>query len=74
MPCSREQLEQRERQTLASYAQFSADSRGRVHPEPPPLWRTEYQSDGPPPHPLKGEKNLTLLRGSSMLPKGKNEK
>jgi dGTPase len=45
MPCSREQLEQRERQTLASYAQFSADSRGRVHPEPPPLWRTEYQRD-----------------------------
>jgi dGTPase len=45
MPCSREQLEQRERQTLASYAQFSADSRGRVHHEPPPLCRTEYQRD-----------------------------
>jgi dGTPase len=45
MPCSREQLEERERQTLASYAQFSAQSRGRVHPEPPPLWRTEYQRD-----------------------------
>jgi dGTPase len=45
MPCSREQLEDRERQTLASYAQFSAESRGRVHPEPPPLWRTEYQRD-----------------------------
>jgi len=45
MPCSREQLEERERQTLASYAQFSADSRGRVHSEPPALWRTEYQRD-----------------------------
>ncbi len=45
MPCSREQLEQRERQTLAPYAQLSADSRGRVHPEPRPLWRTEYQRD-----------------------------
>jgi dGTPase len=45
MPCSREQLEQRERQTLAPYAQLSADSRGRVHPEPRALWRTEYQRD-----------------------------
>ncbi len=45
MPCTREQLEQRERQTLAPYAQFSADSRGRVHPEPQALWRTEYQRD-----------------------------
>jgi dGTPase len=45
MPCSREQLEQRERQTLAPYAQFSAESRGRVHPEPRALWRTEYQRD-----------------------------
>jgi dGTPase len=45
MPCSREQLERRERQTLASYAQLSSESRGRVHSEPPPLWRTEYQRD-----------------------------
>ena len=45
MPCSREQLEERERQILAPYAQCSADSRGRVHPEPRPLWRTEYQRD-----------------------------
>jgi dGTPase len=45
MPCSKEELEQRERQTLASYAQFSADTRGRVFPEPPPSWRTEYQRD-----------------------------
>lgn len=45
MPCTKEELEQRERQTLASYAQFSADSRGRVYPENPPTWRTEYQRD-----------------------------
>jgi len=45
MPRTREELEQLERQTLAPYAQFSGDSRGRAHPEPPPLWRTEYQRD-----------------------------
>jgi dGTPase len=45
MPCTREQLEQRERLTLASYAQLSAESRGRVHDEPPPLWRTQFQRD-----------------------------
>jgi dGTPase len=45
MPCSREQLEERERQTLAPYAQLSAESRGRVHAEPAALWRTEYQRD-----------------------------
>jgi dGTPase len=45
MPCSKEQLEQRERQTLAPYAQLSSESRGRVHSEPSPLWRTEYQRD-----------------------------
>ena len=45
MPCSREQLELRERQTLATYAQFSAFSRGRVHDEPDPLWRTQFQRD-----------------------------
>src|ERR1039458_646708 len=45
MPCSREQLEQRERQTLPPYAQFSSQSRGRVHPEPPAPWRTEFQRD-----------------------------
>ncbi len=32
-------------QTLASYAQFSAETRGRVYSEPPPFWRTEYQRD-----------------------------
>lgn len=45
MPCSREELEQRERLTLAPYAQFSADTRGRVFPDEPPLWRTQFQRD-----------------------------
>jgi dGTPase len=45
LPCSKEELEHRERQTLARYAQFSAETRGRVHSEAPPLWRTEYQRD-----------------------------
>src|SRR5580658_11115850 len=45
MPCSKEELEERERQVLASYAQLSAETRGRVHPEAPPSWRTEYQRD-----------------------------
>src|SRR5262245_41002811 len=45
MPRTREELEQLERLTLAPYAQFSADSRGRKYSEPPPDWRTEYQRD-----------------------------
>ncbi len=45
MPRTRQELEQIERQFLAPYAQFSADSRGRKFPEPPPTWRTEYQRD-----------------------------
>lgn len=45
MPISRAELEQRERQTLAGYAQMSADTRGRLYSEKPPLWRTEYQRD-----------------------------
>lgn len=45
MPCTRAELEQRERQILAPWAQFSADSRGRVHGEEPPEFRTEYQRD-----------------------------
>src|SRR5437667_7496222 len=45
MPRTREELEQLERQSLAPYAQFSADSRGRKYPELPPDWRTEYQRD-----------------------------
>src|SRR5215212_8797155 len=45
MPATRTELEARERQFLAPYAQFSADSRGRKHKEPPPEWRTQYQRD-----------------------------
>lgn len=45
MPCPREELEQRERQILAPFAQLSALTRGRKHPELPPEWRTEYQRD-----------------------------
>ncbi|MEO6035551.1 MAG: deoxyguanosinetriphosphate triphosphohydrolase [Verrucomicrobiota bacterium] len=45
MPVTRQQLEDRERQTLAPYAQFSADTRGRVFKEEPPEWRTQYQRD-----------------------------
>jgi hypothetical protein len=37
MPCNRPELESRERQILAPYAQFSADSRGRVHVED--MWK-----------------------------------
>jgi dGTPase len=45
MPRTRQELEQLERQTLAPYAQFSADTRGRSYREVPPDWRTEYQRD-----------------------------
>ena len=45
MPVSRTELEQRERLWLAPYAQPSADSRGRVHDEDPPEWRTHFQRD-----------------------------
>ncbi len=45
MPRTRQELEQIERQTLAPCAQFSGDTRGREHPEPPPEWRTQYQRD-----------------------------
>src|SRR6516225_6108918 len=45
MPRTREELEQLERSTLAPYAQFSADTRGRKYKEEPPTWRTEYQRD-----------------------------
>ena len=45
MPRTREELEQIERQTLAPYAQFSGDTRGRKHREAPPEWRTQYQRD-----------------------------
>ena len=45
MPVTRADLEQRERQFLARYAQFSADTRGRAHKEPPPEFRTHFQRD-----------------------------
>ncbi len=45
MPRTRTELEQIERQTLAPYAQFSGDTRGRKHQEAPPEWRTHYQRD-----------------------------
>lgn len=45
MPCDREELEKRERLVLAPYAQFSADTRGRVFKEEPPEWRTHFQRD-----------------------------
>ena len=45
MPRTRQELEQIERQILAPCAQFSGDTRGREHPEPPPEWRTHYQRD-----------------------------
>src|SRR5437762_265342 len=45
MPRTREELERLERQSLAPYAQFSADTRGRKYTEEPPDWRTQYQRD-----------------------------
>ena len=45
MPSNCAELEDRERYALAPHAQFSADSRGRNHPEEPPEWRTQFQRD-----------------------------
>src|SRR5580698_2255852 len=45
MPRYRQELEDNERQTLAQFAQFSGETRGRRHREEPPLWRTQYQRD-----------------------------
>jgi dGTPase len=45
MPATRLELEARERQFLAPFAQLSGETRGRIHPEPPPEWRTHYQRD-----------------------------
>src|SRR5258707_11338929 len=45
MPRTRQELEQIERNNLAPFAQFSADSRGRKYSELPPAWRTQYQRD-----------------------------
>src|SRR3954466_16116949 len=45
MPCTRQDLEAREGQFLAPFAQLSALSRGRQYSEEPPEWRTHYQRD-----------------------------
>src|ERR1043165_7554905 len=45
MSRSRQELEEIERLTLAPYAQFSAETRGRKYKEEPPEWRTQYQRD-----------------------------
>ena len=45
MPRTREDLEELERQSLASYAQLSGATRGRKYDEPPPEWRTHFQRD-----------------------------
>jgi dGTPase len=41
----REELEKRERETLAPYAEKSGESRGRRYPEPKHPYRTEFQRD-----------------------------
>ncbi len=45
IPLIRERLEALEQQTLAPYACKSAESRGRVYPEPEPRYRTAFQRD-----------------------------
>jgi dGTPase len=45
MPCTRLELEDRERQLLAMWAQLSGETRGRRYAEDPPEWRTHYQRD-----------------------------
>jgi len=45
MPRFRQELEENEHRTLAPYAQFSDETRGRHYSEEPPLWRTQYQRD-----------------------------
>ncbi len=42
---TRQQLEERENQTLAAYAMRSSQSRGRAHPEDEHPYRTAYQRD-----------------------------
>ena len=42
---SRTQLEQHELDTLANYALYSRQSRGRLHDEPEPRYRTVFQRD-----------------------------
>jgi len=41
----RNQLEEVEEKTLAPYAVFSGKSKGRVHDEPPPSYRTHFMRD-----------------------------
>ncbi len=45
MPCDRKELESREAQILAPFAQLSSESLGRAHAEDPPEWRTHFQRD-----------------------------
>ncbi len=45
MPCTREELEHRERDILAPFAQLSAETRGRLYGEMAAEWRTHYQRD-----------------------------
>jgi dGTPase len=45
MPRYRRELEDNELRTLAPFAQFSGETRGRQHREEPPVWRTQYQRD-----------------------------
>ena len=45
MPAICAELEARERDVLAPYAQLSKKSRGRKLPEKPPQWRTQFQRD-----------------------------
>lgn len=42
---TREHLERHEDQSLASFAQKSSATRGRLHPQPAHRWRSEYQRD-----------------------------
>ncbi len=42
---TREQVEQREKKTLAPYAAFAVESRGRAYPEPEDPYRTCFQRD-----------------------------
>jgi dGTPase len=45
MLISREKLESNERMTLAPYASFAGDSKGRIHPERESAQRTAFQKD-----------------------------
>ncbi|MEI6342962.1 MAG: deoxyguanosinetriphosphate triphosphohydrolase [Verrucomicrobiota bacterium] len=45
MPVDRLELEAHEAAWLAPYAQRSGETRGRMHVEDPPAWRTQFQRD-----------------------------